>query len=162
MDPFSFLNAVHPSYLADLYQKYLVNPDTVEPSWRAFFQGFDFGQIGTDAQEVMLQDAETKEKHNVEIPDDVKKEFQVINLIDAYRHRGHLFTKTNPVRARRTYRPEITLELFGLAQADLEQEFKAGEFKSDLKEERRTQLATLAEETIRKDKPLIAGVGSRK
>ncbi|GGE03306.1 2-oxoglutarate dehydrogenase E1 component [Psychroflexus salis] len=127
MDPFSFLNAVHPSYLADLYQKYLVNPDAIEPSWRAFFQGFDFGQIGTEAQEVMLQDAETKEKHQVEIPDDVKKEFQVINLIDAYRHRGHLFTKTNPVRARRTYRPEITLELFGLNQSDLEQEFKAGE-----------------------------------
>ena len=66
MDPFSFLNAVHPSYLADLYQKYLVNPDAVEPSWRAFFQGFDFGQIGTDATEVMLQDTETKEKHQVE------------------------------------------------------------------------------------------------
>ncbi|GGE38572.1 2-oxoglutarate dehydrogenase E1 component [Psychroflexus planctonicus] len=127
MDPFSFLNTVHPSYLSELYQKYLVNPDAIEPSWRAFFQGFDFGKYGTEAEEVLLQDAETKEKHQVEVPDDVKKEFQVINLIDAYRHRGHLFTKTNPVRERRSYKPEITLDLFGLTEADLEQEFKAGE-----------------------------------
>lgn len=43
MDRFSFLNAVHPSYIAELYDKYLQFPDTIEPSWRAFFQGFDFG-----------------------------------------------------------------------------------------------------------------------
>ncbi len=29
--------------LQRLYDKYLINPDSVEPSWRAFFQGFDFG-----------------------------------------------------------------------------------------------------------------------
>jgi len=43
MDRFSFLNAVHPAYIADLYDKYLQYPDSIEPSWRAFFQGFDFG-----------------------------------------------------------------------------------------------------------------------
>ena len=41
MDRYSFLNAVHPSFIAELYDKYLQYPDTVEPSWRAFFQGFD-------------------------------------------------------------------------------------------------------------------------
>ena len=43
MDKYSFLNAAHTSYFAELYDKYLINPDSVEPSWRAFFQGFDFG-----------------------------------------------------------------------------------------------------------------------
>jgi len=43
MDPYSFLNAAHTSFFADLYDKYLQNPDSVEPSWRAFFQGYDFG-----------------------------------------------------------------------------------------------------------------------
>ena len=43
MDKYSFLNAVHTSYLASLYDQYLQFPDSVEPSWRAFFQGFDFG-----------------------------------------------------------------------------------------------------------------------
>ena len=41
MDKFSFLNAAHTGFIADLYDKYLVNPDTIEPSWRSFFQGYD-------------------------------------------------------------------------------------------------------------------------
>ena len=41
MDKFSFLNAAHTGYIADLYDKYLQNPDIVEPSWRSFFQGYD-------------------------------------------------------------------------------------------------------------------------
>ena len=43
MDKYSFLNAAHTSFFAELYDQYLKNPDSVEPSWRAFFQGFDFG-----------------------------------------------------------------------------------------------------------------------
>ena len=43
MDKYSFLNAVHPTIIAELYDKYLNTPDDVEPSWRSFFQGFDFG-----------------------------------------------------------------------------------------------------------------------
>ena len=43
MDRFSFLNAAHTEFFADLYEQYTQNPDSVEPSWRSFFQGFDFG-----------------------------------------------------------------------------------------------------------------------
>ncbi len=43
MDRFSFLNAAHTEFFAQLYDQYLENPDSVEPSWRSFFQGFDFG-----------------------------------------------------------------------------------------------------------------------
>ena len=43
MDKYSFLNAAHTSYLADLYDQYLTNPDAIEPSWRSFFQGYNFG-----------------------------------------------------------------------------------------------------------------------
>ena len=40
MDKYSFLNAANTAYFGDLYDKYLENPDAIEPSWRAFFQGF--------------------------------------------------------------------------------------------------------------------------
>ena len=43
MEKYSFLNAAHTSYFAEMYDKYLQNPDEIEPSWKAFFQGFDFG-----------------------------------------------------------------------------------------------------------------------
>ena len=43
MDNFSFLNAAHSGFFAELYEQYLKDPDSLEPSWKAFFQGFEFG-----------------------------------------------------------------------------------------------------------------------
>jgi|TARA_R100000306_G_scaffold5939_4_gene8266 2-oxoglutarate dehydrogenase E1 component len=120
MDRYSFLNAVHPSYIAELYDKYLQYPDSVEPSWRAFFQGFDFGIENGSLEAIGIE-------QNGEIPEGYFKEFQVIKLIDAYRSRGHLFTRTNPVRERRKYTPKLDIENFGLSQDDLQTSFKAGE-----------------------------------
>ena len=112
MDKYSFLNAAHTAHFAELYDQYLINPDSVEPSWRAFFQGFDFGM---------------EQQADVEIPEDVLKEFRVVKLIDAYRGSGHLFTKTNPVRRRRQYSPTLDIKNFGLDQDDLKTVFSAGD-----------------------------------
>jgi len=120
MDRFSFLNAVHPSYIAELYDTYLQFPDSIEPSWRSFFQGFDFG-IESGSLEALGIEAGASG-----VPENVLKEFQVIQLIDAYRTRGHLFTETNPVRERRKYSPTLALSNFGLSEADLDSEFEAG------------------------------------
>ena len=112
MDKYSFLNAAHTAHFAEMYDQYLINPDSVEPSWRAFFQGFDFGM---------------EQQADLEIPDDVLKEFRVVKLIDAYRGSGHLFTKTNPVRKRRQYKPTLDIKNFGLDQEDLTTVFSAGD-----------------------------------
>jgi 2-oxoglutarate dehydrogenase E1 component len=117
MDKFSFFNSAHTAYFAELYDQYLQNPDAVEPSWRAFFQGFDFGIENGGVQ---------AEDTTVEVPESVKKEFMVVRLIEGYRTRGHLFTKTNPVRNRRTYSPNLEVENFGLSQEDLSTVFNAG------------------------------------
>ena len=85
----------------------------VEPSWRSFFDGYEFSKFSY--QEVD------------EIPTNVLKEFRVINLINAYRSRGHLFTKTNPVRERRKYHPTLEIKNFGLDQEDLLTVFQASE-----------------------------------
>ena len=119
MDRFSFLNAVHPSYIAELYDKYLQTPDSVEPSWKAFFQGFDFAIEHGSLEALGIEIEGT-------VNPQVLKEFQVIKLIDAFRTRGHLFTQTNPVRERRQYTPTLELENFGLTQDDLDQDFEAG------------------------------------
>ncbi len=118
MDKFSFLNAAHTGFIADLYDQYLIHPDSVEPSWRSFFQGYDLAN-----ENYSLKDEEV----SVEIPQEVKKEFLVADLINGYRTRGHLFTKTNPVRDRRQYHPTLDLETFGLSDDDLGSYFSAGE-----------------------------------
>jgi len=120
VDNFSFLNAAHSGFFAELYEQYLKDPDSLEPSWKAFFQGYDFANSDFLKGEIV-------EGVSPQIPDDLQKEFKVINLINGYRSRGHLFTKTNPVRERRTYRPTLSIENFGLDKDDLETVFNAGE-----------------------------------
>ncbi len=118
MDKFSFLNAAHTGFIADLYDQYLQDPDAVEPSWRSFFQGYDLANENYSF---------TDEENSSEIPEEVRKEFLVIDLINGYRTRGHLFTRTNPVRERRKYSPTLSLENFGLSNNDLATVFNAGE-----------------------------------
>ncbi len=120
MDNFSFLNAAHAGYFSDLYDQYLKDPDSLEPSWKAFFQGYDFANSDFLKEEIL-------EGISPQVPDHVQKEFKVINLINGYRSRGHLFTKTNPVRDRRSYKPTLALENFGLGKEDLNTTFNAGD-----------------------------------
>jgi 2-oxoglutarate dehydrogenase E1 component len=114
MDRFSFLGSANGAFVEEVYEQYLVSPDAVQPSWRSFFQGYDFARevYGEVAEEV--------------VPESVTKEFRVLELIDGYRTRGHLFTKTNPVRERRKYSPTLALENFGLSSEDLDTIFQAG------------------------------------
>ena len=113
LDRFSFLNSIDSDYVDELHQKYLVDKRLVEPSWRQFFDGYEFAKFNYDEVD--------------EVPSIVKKEFRVINLINAYRTRGHLFTKTNPVRERRKYSPTLDLKNFGLDEDDLLTVFQAGD-----------------------------------
>ena len=134
MDRFSFLNAAHSQLIEDLYQQYLKFPDSLEPSWKAFFQGFDFAlENYGEKEELAANSGQVSDRvqnmmgtiSNGEVPEEIKKEFRVVNLIEAYRNRGHLFTQTNPVRERRHYEPTLALENFGLSQSDLSRKFNS-------------------------------------
>ena len=111
MDPLSFLSNAEPGALDALYARYLKDPESVDRTWRLFFAGFDLSraQYGEDAASPATL-----------------KEFKVLDLVHGYRTRGHLFTQTNPVRARRTYEPTLSLENFGLDESDLDTVFQAG------------------------------------
>ncbi|WP_445385968.1 2-oxoglutarate dehydrogenase E1 component [Robiginitalea sp. IMCC44478] len=130
MDKYSFLNAAHTAFFSDLYDRYRTHPDSVEPSWRAFFQGFDFGtesaleDLDIDALSGLVRHGDGAVSS---MPETLQKEFQVVRLIDGYRSRGHLFTKTNPVRERRSYSPTLDIENFGLVDSDMEVTFSAGQ-----------------------------------
>lgn len=110
MDKFSFFSNAETEYIDNLYKQYLADPTSVDQGWQHFFEGFEFSRTNYD-----------KDKSRV-MPD----EFKVINLINEYRRRGHLFTLTNPVRTRRTYSPTLDIENFGLTKADLDVSFDAG------------------------------------
>jgi len=112
MDNFSWVNSADPAQIEALYESYISNPQSVEESWKKFFHGFEF--------------ARTNFPDKSDISGLYPSEFKVINLINGYRQRGHLFTKTNPVRTRRKYSPTLAIENFGLTTSVLEKEFQAG------------------------------------
>ena len=114
MDNLSYISNANSAYIDSLYQNYKEDPNSVDFGWQKFFEGFDFGR-GSEAGIV-----------SAETPDHFFKEINVLNLINGYRARGHLFTKTNPVRERRQYYPGKELVTFGLQESDLETVFKAG------------------------------------
>jgi 2-oxoglutarate dehydrogenase E1 component len=113
MDNLSWLHHLSPEEIENLYQKYLSDKTSVDEQWFRFFEGFEFARKNfTEEQSVPSST--------------IGKEFSVIELITSYRQRGHYFTQTNPVRKRRTYSPDLSIENFGLDQSDLDKEFSAG------------------------------------
>jgi 2-oxoglutarate dehydrogenase E1 component len=112
MDKVSYVGNADVNAIDHMYKMYQQDPESVDIGWQKFFEGFDFARTSYDEGG---------------IPENFQKEFKVINLIDGYRNRGHLFTKTNPVRERRKYAPTLAIENFGLTQDDLDTTFQAGE-----------------------------------
>jgi 2-oxoglutarate dehydrogenase E1 component len=111
--PHTYLSNADPAAIEALYEQYLRDPSALEPGWRTFFQGYEFAR-------------QTYGDTTRQVPEMFAKESAVLNLVGAYRQRGHLFTKTNPVRVRRTYDDPLTLESFGLNEGDRDTVFQAG------------------------------------
>ena len=106
----SYLSNADVSYIDELYKQYKADKGSLDFGWQKFFEGFDLAG----------------DKNTGGVSENMLKEINVLNLIDGYRKRGHLFTKTNPVRERRKYSPTLAIENFGLEKDDLETTFDAG------------------------------------
>ncbi len=119
MDKVSYVGNADVTAIDHLYKSYLENPTSVDEGWQKFFEGFDFAQTNFDEKS-------SNDKSEGAVPENFQKEFRVINLINGYRSRGHLFTKTNPVRERRQYEPTLAIENFELEESDLSTVFHAG------------------------------------
>ena len=113
MDKVSYVGNADVNAIDHLYQQYRQDSESVDIGWKKFFEGFEFAQSNYE--------------EGGAIPENFQKEFKVLNLINGYRTRGHLFTKTNPVRERRKYAPTLAIENFGLTDSDLDEVFQAGE-----------------------------------
>jgi 2-oxoglutarate dehydrogenase E1 component len=108
MDTRSYLSNAEISYIDYLYQRYQESPNNVDYAWQKFFEGYALGAQSVEGSKF------------------AGKEIEVLHLIRDYRTRGHLFTKTNPVRPRRKYFPTLSLENYDLNESDLDTEFEAG------------------------------------
>jgi 2-oxoglutarate dehydrogenase E1 component len=126
MKDFSYITQSHPAYIEGLYNDFVQNPESVDPEFRKFFEGFDFalssginGHSGPAAEITTAKPVDGNQ---------LSKEFAVYNLILAYRKKGHLVAKTNPIRERKDRGANLDLKYFGLSENDLQQSFTAGQF----------------------------------
>ena len=135
MDKFSYIANAHVSYIDELYNSYKQDPESIDPSWKEFFDGFDFaltnygeGENGQAAGST----ASAPKNGSLATPgtimdmEQLPKEIKVRALIHAHRSRAHLRSKTNPVRERRDRKALIDPDDFGLGQDDMNTEFQAG------------------------------------
>ncbi len=123
MKDFQYITNSHPSYIEGLYQDFVKDPNSVDVDMRKFFEGFDFAvaNTGTTTNGTPVNGATVSTNQ-------LDKEFGVFRLIRAYRKKGHLVAKTNPIRERKDRHAKLELSNFGLSETDLNTKFEAGKF----------------------------------
>ena len=124
MKDFQYITNAHPSYIENLYNDFVKNPESVDADMRKFFEGFDFAVANT----TITPPKARQNGHAAAATVAIDKEFSVYQLILAYRKKGHLVAKTNPIRERKDRNANLELEYFGLSEADFETSFEAGKF----------------------------------
>ncbi len=144
----SFLYGGNATFIAELYARYLADPNSVDPSWRGFFAdladqtpailkelaGPDWAPerstvIGNGFDAGAAPAAEAKPKPNghaaaatvAERRGTVLDSLRAVALIRAYRVQGHLIADLDPLGlARRTEHPDLDPATYGLTDADMD------------------------------------------
>jgi len=129
MTDYSYITNSHPAYIENLYNDFVANPESVDPEMRKFFEGFDFavGKVSPATNGVTATNGQAVDGKPVDVHA-LQKELSVYQLIQAYRKKGHLVAKTNPIRERKDRRANLALSNFGLSDSDLNTTFEAGKF----------------------------------
>ncbi len=124
MSDFSHVANAHPQYIESLYTVYLKDPNSIDPSWSSFFKGFDYYADNNNGNGASNGKTATPLAAGTgAIPE---KELAVMMIIDGYRHRGHLLSTTNPIKARKNRAPHLDLGDYNLEESDWAKPFIAG------------------------------------
>ena len=145
-DRTSYLFGANAGYLADLYEQYLVDPASVDPSWKSLFSdlrgdagaildevdGPGWGSIGANRSDIGASSSDTPKadqsksdlvQDNRDVRAATLDSVRALMLIRAYRIRGHLYSKLDPLGlAEIEYHPELDYKTYGFSEADLERE----------------------------------------
>lgn len=119
MKDFSYITHSSPAYIESVYQDFVKDPQSVDPEFKKFFEGFDFA-----VSHASLNGTATAGGTGASI--DWQKEINAYRMIIGYRNKGHLIAKTNPIRERIDRGANLDLSFFGFTEKDLDTPFHAG------------------------------------
>ena len=111
------------------YQAWLKDHNSVDPTWRAFFQGFTLGANGASPVAALAAAAGNEAQAHAAAPIiDSLKQSRVHQLINAYRSIGHLEAHLDPLSDAPGAHPKLSLEQCGLGEEDLDTTFDIGTY----------------------------------
>lgn len=127
------LSADSAAYIEELYEHYLTSPDSVGSDWREYFDKFPKGdQPHSNVREQFLLLGRNSSRVQSVVQSSVssehgRRQIGVLQLIAAYRNRGHQKAKLDPLGlAKREDVPDLDLASHGLTKSDLDTVFNAG------------------------------------
>ncbi len=129
MKDFSYITNSHPSFVENLYKDYNRDPNSVDPEFKKFFEGFDFAVGHTINGTNGINQTNGKPAAEViALPENIDwlHEVRAYRMILGYRNKGHLIAKTNPIRERKDRGANLDLNFFGFTEEDLDKEFQVG------------------------------------
>ena len=128
------LSGGNAGFIEDLYERFLRDPQAVDPTWAAYFQRLPGGAgdvAHTPIREQLLSRLNSPPTRSTgqrrESGGASAKQAAVSRLIQVYANRGHLIANLDPLGLQERARPYVLeLEYFGLSDADLDTEFFTG------------------------------------
>ncbi|HET6396060.1 MAG TPA: 2-oxoglutarate dehydrogenase E1 component [Pseudoxanthomonas sp.] len=120
------------AYIEDLYEQYLVSPDSVDPKWKAYFDGFKGREAGDVPHSAVIAHVAEAARHAANAGTAApgagdERERNVGRLITAYRSRGHLGARLDPLGLSPPMNPpDLGLDFHNLSERDLDSEFSTG------------------------------------
>jgi 2-oxoglutarate dehydrogenase E1 component len=133
----SHISGGNAAFVELLYERYLVDPTSVDGAWKAYFDqlgGRENGDVphGPIIEQVARAGRQRRAAIIVQggtDKDGARKQGGVLKLVTAYRSRGHLAAKLDPLgMAGQANAPDLGLAFHGLSDADLDTEFSTGTF----------------------------------
>ena len=126
----SALSGENQSYIEDLYEDYLKDPNSVEESWQVIFQSFPQATLPEKPHSPIRDHfkalAKQKNTSPVVITNSTNstKLVNLLNWVDYYRKNGHLKAKLDPLQLwQRAEDPALDYHFYGLTEADLNESF---------------------------------------
>ncbi|HVI60173.1 MAG TPA: 2-oxoglutarate dehydrogenase E1 component [Luteimonas sp.] len=120
------------AYIEDLYEQYLVAPDSVGPQWKAWFDGFKGREAGDIPHSAVIESVAAAGRQAARGTVAAQgagdeRERHVGRLITAYRSRGHLAAALDPLAMQgKPEAPDLGLAFHRLSESDLSGEFSTG------------------------------------
>ena len=100
----SYLSGSNQSWIEQLYEDFLTDPDSVDANWRSMFQqlpgtGVKPDQFHSKTRDYFRRLAKDASRYTSSIsdPDTNVKQVKVLQLINAYRFRGHQHANLDPL-----------------------------------------------------------------